>query len=258
MATEASLRPPGFLGRLVRALDTGLIALCTVGTVVLLLFVLWDVRREPPEQVDERMAAPAAEPARQGAPVPAVDQRQPDAPVVATPVPDPVSVPAPPPHGPALAAALVARQLLIPVPGVTAADLRDTFAEARGSSRRHEAIDILAPRHTPVLAVDDGRIVKLFNSRHGGITLYQFDPTETYCYYYAHLQGYARGLQEGATVRRGSIIGYVGTTGNAPPGTPHLHFQIYQLTPEKRWWEGEPLNPFLYLGGARAGGVAAP
>jgi murein DD-endopeptidase MepM/ murein hydrolase activator NlpD len=258
MATEASLRPLGFLVRLVRALDAGLIALCTVGTVVLLLFVLWDVRRGPDEPFDEGMAAPPAEPARQGAPVPAAGQRQPDAPLVATAVPDPVSVPAPAPYGPALAAALVARQLLIPVPGVTAADLRDTFAEARGSSRRHEAIDILAPRHTPVLAVDDGRIVKLFNSRHGGITVYQFDPTETYCYYYAHLQAYARGLAEGATVRRGAIIGYVGTTGNAPPGTPHLHFQIYQLSPEKRWWEGEPLNPFVYLGGLPAASAAAP
>jgi murein DD-endopeptidase MepM/ murein hydrolase activator NlpD len=258
MATEASLRPLGFLVRLVRALDAGLIALCTVGTVVLLLFVLWDVRRGPAEPFEEGMAAPPAEPARQGAPVPAAGQRQPDAPLVATAVPDPVSVPAPAPYGPALAAALVARQLLIPVPGVTAADLRDTFAEARGSSRRHEAIDILAPRHTPVLAVDDGRIVKLFNSRYGGITVYQFDPTETYCYYYAHLQAYARGLAEGATVRRGAIIGYVGTTGNAPPGTPHLHFQIYQLSPEKRWWEGEPLNPFVYLGGLPAASAAAP
>ena len=82
-----------------------------------------------------------------------------------------------------------------------------------------------------MLAVDDGKIAKLFHSRHGGITLYQFDPTETLCYYYAHLQAYARGLAEGDAVRRGQIIGYVGTTGNAPPGTPHLHFQIYQLSP---------------------------
>ncbi len=253
MATPASYRPQGFLARLTRAVDTALLGLCTVGTAALLLFVLWDVRRGAEPELDDAMVAPPpAEPAMQGASVPAPDERQPDAPIVATEVPDPVSVPAPSPHGPALAAALVSRQLLIPVPGISAADLRDTFAEARGPSRRHEAIDLLAPRHTPVVAVDDGRIAKLFTSRHGGITIYQFDPTETFCYYYAHLQAYARGLAEGHAVSRGEILGYVGTTGNAPPQTPHLHFQIFQLSAAKRWWEGEPLNPFFYLAGVPA------
>ena len=110
-------------------------------------------------------------------------------------------------------------------------DLKGHFAERRGGgSRGHEAIDILAPRHTPVVAVEDGTIAKLFNSKAGGITVYQFDPTEQFCYYYAHLQRYATGLRDGQKVSKGEVIGYVGTTGNAPPNTPHLHFAIFQLT----------------------------
>ena len=93
----------------------------------------------------------------------------------------------------------------------------------------------------------EGRIVKLFTSAAGGLTVYQFDPSETYCYYYAHLDSYAAGLVEGQTVRRGDVIGTVGTTGNAPPGTPHLHFAIFRLGPEKQWWEGEPIDPFPLL-----------
>ena len=140
--------------------------------------------------------------------------------------------------------------LLLPVQGIAASDLRDTFDDGRdGNQRGHEAIDILAPRGTPVLAVDDGRIVKLFLSQPGGMTIYQFDPTGRLAYYYAHLDRYADGLAEGQTVRRGSVIGYVGSTGNASPDAPHLHFAIFRLGPEKQWWKGEPVNPFSYLGG---------
>ncbi len=140
--------------------------------------------------------------------------------------------------------------LRMPVEGVEPSQLRDNFDERRGGDRAHEAIDILAPRDTPVLAVADGTVAKLWQSVPGGITLYQFDSTGRYCYYYAHLERYARGLEEGQSLRRGQIIGYVGTSGNAPRDTPHLHFAIYRLTPERRWWEGEPLNPFPLLGGA--------
>jgi peptidoglycan LD-endopeptidase LytH len=139
------------------------------------------------------------------------------------------------------------RNIIIPVQGVSAADIQDTFDEARGPERKHEATDILAPRGTPVLAVDDGEIEKLFSSKPGGLTVYQFDSTGLHCYYYAHLDRYADGLREGMTVRRGDIIGYVGTTGNAPPDTPHLHFGIFKLGPEKRWWEGTPINPYPIL-----------
>lgn len=139
------------------------------------------------------------------------------------------------------------RRLLIPVAGVTASSIVSNFEEARGGGRKHEALDILAPRGTAVLAADDGRIAKLFNSAAGGLTIYQFDPAEHYSYYYAHLDGYAADLEEGAILVRGQTIGYVGTTGNAPPGTPHLHFAIYKLGPDKRWWEGMPLDPALVL-----------
>jgi murein DD-endopeptidase MepM/ murein hydrolase activator NlpD len=139
------------------------------------------------------------------------------------------------------------RRLAIPVAGVKAVDLHDSFGEARGSDRKHEAIDILAPRNTPVLAVDDGKIEKLFYSERGGTTAYQFDPTRTYAYYYAHLDAYAPGLVAGQELKRGDLIGYVGTSGNAPPETPHLHFQIFRLTPEKHWWEGQAIDPFPYL-----------
>jgi murein DD-endopeptidase MepM/ murein hydrolase activator NlpD len=138
---------------------------------------------------------------------------------------------------------LRARELKIPVEGVSAKDLRDNFAEPRGA-HAHEALDIPAPRGTPVLAVDDGRVAKLFTSVRGGLTVYQFDPTETFCYYYAHLDRYAPGLQEGTSLRKGALVGYVGTTGNAPPDTPHLHFTVFKLGPEKRWWEGTAINPF--------------
>ena len=137
--------------------------------------------------------------------------------------------------------------LSLPVEGIERETLLDNFEERRGGSRRHEAIDILAPRNTPVLAVADGTIAKLFDSVPGGHTIYQFDPSGRYCYYYAHLERYARDLEEGDRVERGDVIGYVGTSGNAPPNTPHLHFAVYRLGPEKRWWEGEPLNPFPLL-----------
>jgi murein DD-endopeptidase MepM/ murein hydrolase activator NlpD len=135
------------------------------------------------------------------------------------------------------------RDLKIPVDGVHRKHLRDTFSDARGS-HAHEALDIPAPRHTPVRAVEDGRIQKLFTSKPGGLTIYQFDPTVTFSYYYAHLDRYADGLREGQTVRRGDVIGYVGTTGNAPPNAPHLHFGIFRLTPEHQWWKGKPINPY--------------
>jgi len=139
---------------------------------------------------------------------------------------------------------LRSRSLTIPVQGIASDDLVSSFQDARGT-RRHEAIDILAPRGTDVVAVEDGKVVKLFTSAAGGLTIYQFDPSETFVYYYAHLDQYAPGLQEGAMVRKGDLIGYVGTTGNAPKGTPHLHFAISKLDPDRRWWGGTALDPVL-------------
>ncbi len=137
--------------------------------------------------------------------------------------------------------------LLLPVAGVDPARVTDTFDDARGSERRHEALDIMAPAGTPVLAVADGTIEKLFTSERGGLTIYQFEPTGTYAYYYAHLQAYAPGIVEGQPVRRGDVLGTVGSTGNADPAAPHLHFAVFRLTPEKQWWTGEPINPYPLL-----------
>jgi murein DD-endopeptidase MepM/ murein hydrolase activator NlpD len=138
------------------------------------------------------------------------------------------------------------RQLTLPVEGIKKEDLRDNFNDMRGT-RRHEAIDVLAPRNTPVLAVEDGKIAKLFYSEAGGITIYQFDPTETYVYYYAHLERYADDVREGRNVKRGHILGYVGTTGNAPRDTPHLHFAIFKMGEDKKWWQGTAIDPYSVL-----------
>ena len=139
------------------------------------------------------------------------------------------------------------RKLTFPVPGVKNEDVNDSFNDSRGGNRVHEATDIMAPRGTPVFAVDDGTIAKLFLSEPGGITIYQFDVAEKYAYYYAHLDRYAEGIKEGMKVRRGQLLGYVGTSGNAAPNSPHLHFAIFELGPEKRYWQGTPINPYPLL-----------
>jgi murein DD-endopeptidase MepM/ murein hydrolase activator NlpD len=141
---------------------------------------------------------------------------------------------------------LAAKRLAFPVKGLDRKALRDNFHEKRGG-REHLALDIMAARGTPVLAVEDGRIAKLFRSVLGGITIYQFDPGERFAYYYAHLDRYADGLAEGAPVHRGQVIGYVGSTGNAPAHAPHLHFTIFRLGPKREWWKGEAVDPFPYL-----------
>jgi murein DD-endopeptidase MepM/ murein hydrolase activator NlpD len=145
-------------------------------------------------------------------------------------------------------AAAASTKLLVPVEGVKASQLSDTFDQPRGKERHHEALDIMAPKGTKVVAVADGKVAKLFNSKPGGLTVYQFDPTETYAYYYAHLDRYADGIKEGSMIKRGELIGYVGSTGNANPEAPHLHFAVVELTPQKQWWKGTPLNPYPLLG----------
>ena len=134
--------------------------------------------------------------------------------------------------------------LRMPLDNVDVEVMKGGFKEKRGS-RPHEAADLLAPRNTPVHAVEGGTIAKLFFSKAGGITIYQFDPTGDLIYYYAHLERYAPGLREKQAVSQGDVIGYVGTTGNAPPNTPHLHFAIFELTPDKHWWQGKPIDPWL-------------
>jgi len=144
------------------------------------------------------------------------------------------------------AATTPSRKLRMPIDGLDIETMKGGFSERRDGGRRpHEAVDILAPRHTPVRADSDGTIAKLFLSKAGGITVYQFDPDERYCYYYAHLERYADGLHEGQRLSAGDVIGYVGTTGNAPPNTPHLHLAVFELTRDRRWWDGKAVDPYL-------------
>ncbi|HEX8321334.1 M23 family metallopeptidase [Longimicrobium sp.] len=164
----------------------------------------------------------------------------------------PPAVPAGPPPSPAeivLPAAVPgnALELLIPVQGVLAASLVNTYDQARGQGRRHDAIDIMAPRGTPVLASSDGVVMKLFRSVRGGITLYELAPDRRTIYYYAHLDRYAPGMAEGRALRRGEVLGYVGDTGDAVPGNYHLHFEVSTTADPKKYWGGVPQNPHPLL-----------
>ena len=145
------------------------------------------------------------------------------------------------------------RRLLIPVAGVSSGQLNDSFYDSRSEGRLHKAIDIMAPRDTPVIATDDGKVVKLHQSERGGISLYQSDTSGVYVYFYGHLTRYADGISEGKPVRRGEVIAFVGDTGNAAPGNCHLHFGISKVAQSGRWSGGEPINPYPILTGQPAG-----
>ena len=134
-------------------------------------------------------------------------------------------------------------RLRMPIDGVDVESIKGGFAEPR-AGHPHEAVDILSARNTPVHAVEDGTIAKLFVSKAGGNTVYQFDPSQRLCFYYAHLERYAPGLHEGDAVRQGDVIGFVGTSGNAPPSTPHLHFAVFLVGADKRWWHGTAIDPY--------------
>ena len=178
-----------------------------------------------------------------GAP-PAGDGTLPDAaPAPTTVVPSPAAMPTPAVPAPRPQPS----GLIIPVAGIAPAQLVDTYTQSRSAGRLHEAIDIMAPAGTPVLAAVDGPVAKLFTSKLGGLTVYQFDPDGRRVYYYAHLQGYAPGLAEGQALKQGQVIGYVGSTGDASPTAPHLHFSVGDLGPEKKWWKSTPVNPYPLL-----------
>jgi len=139
------------------------------------------------------------------------------------------------------------RTLVLPVQGMSPDVLRDSWSDRRSGGRNHNAIDIMAPRNAPVVAVESGTIAKLFRSRAGGLTIYQYDASKSRIYYYAHLERYAPDLAAGDAVEAGQVIGFVGTTGNAPSGSPHLHFAIHELGDDKSWWKGTPKNPYPEL-----------
>lgn len=191
-----------------------------------------------------------AKPSPQPSPTPV-----PDTPPVSTsPVPEADSAsptpfsanapsnPAAPPIG-----FVVTLKLIVPVAGVQPNQLLDTFANSRSEGRAHDAIDIPAAQGTPVVAVADGQIIKLFQSERGGTTIYQLSTDKKLLFYYAHLQRYADGLSEGKFVRQGEVIGYVGDTGNAGPGNYHLHFSIAVVSDPKLYWEGTSINPYPLL-----------
>jgi murein DD-endopeptidase MepM/ murein hydrolase activator NlpD len=217
------------------------------------LFVyLRQVPHDAPASTVVVTTAPAALPAPAAAPNP-IDATLPPAPVVQADLteldlplrPAPQELPA---LAEATPAAAPTGKLLIPVEGIKLAQLSDNYDQPRGKERHHEALDIMAPKGTKVIAVADGKVVKLFNSKPGGLTVYQFDPTEKYSYYYAHLDRYADGVKEGTVLKRGDLVGYVGVTGNANKDGPHLHFAVFELTPKKEWWKGTPINPFPMMG----------
>ena len=169
-----------------------------------------------------------------------------------TPVADPMGAASPRDSGAATPSAAELRsltmQLTMPLTGVRAEDLVDTFHEPRGGGTRvHEALDILAPRGTPVLSATNGRVLRLHNSQAGGLMVYAADSTEHFVLMYAHLDRYADGLRDGLPLRRGQVLGYVGTTGNAPPNTPHLHFAIAYPRDVSLWWTGAPVDPRALL-----------
>lgn len=143
---------------------------------------------------------------------------------------------------------LYERGLMVPVQGVSPGKVPDTYWQARdGGARAHQALDILAKRGTPVLSADSGTVLRLSRNALGGITIYATDPEQRFVFYYAHLERYADGLFEGKPVAQGEVIGYVGTTGNAPRNTPHLHFQAMRFVDARQWWNGPPFDPRPYM-----------
>ena len=234
--------------------------------VILIGVLAWtaagpDNARDVPVRGDvpQAMGAPPRPQASASPDVPDLAGEPLDAPppevAIEPPVPNAVIEPiasetAPPPvianEPPSMRDAHAPRAMIIPVAGVGRGAIRDMFNDARGG-RRHEAIDIMAPTGTPVIATDDGVVKKLFTSKPGGLTVYQFDPDQRFCYYYAHLDRYAPGLHEGQILRRGEVLGYVGTTGNAPKNAPHLHFALIRLDKDRRWWKGTYVNPYPLL-----------
>lgn len=144
--------------------------------------------------------------------------------------------------------------LAIPVTGIKADQLTDTYDAARGAGRRHDAIDIMANEGTPVISAADGTVEKLFNSVRGGTTVYIRSPDQKWIYYYAHLAAYAPGLHEGQQIKRGQVIARVGHTGDASAEGPHLHFAINSMGQGERWWQGTPINPYPLLAGKGGSG----
>ena len=206
--------------------------------MVCLALVLWGTGSLPAGHVQAARAVPVTIPIE--APQIHHGERK-EPPAVPSPFVPPVTIPPAP-----VISNSAPRSLGMPIAGVDPQTLRSNFSEARGG-HAHEALDIMSPRGTPVVAVAEGNVVKLFTSKQGGLTVYQFDNSRTWCYYYAHLDHYAPGLAQGVLLRKGDVLGYVGSTGDASPDAPHLHFAVFQLGPEKNWWQGTAVDPLPML-----------
>lgn len=185
--------------------------------------------QSPPQASPEISSTPIAP----SHPAPPVGQETPEVRDVARPAETPVMI--------------KSDALIIPVVGVRPEQLRDSYNESRSEGRTHNALDIMASCGTPTVAATTGKIIKLFQSARGGITIYQLGADNRTVYYYAHLARYADGLTEGRLAHQGEIIGYVGDTGNVVPGGCHLHFAIWIVTDPKRYWDGENINPYPLL-----------
>jgi len=153
---------------------------------------------------------------------------------------------------------LRSRQMVVPVAGADMTRVEDSFNDPRDGERVHRAIDILAPRGTPILSADDGRIIRMTTSTLGGISMYTVDPEQRIVYYYAHMDRYNDAMVTGKTISKGDTLGFVGTTGNAPKNTPHLHFQVMRWPADGKYWNGEPIDPFELLGGHTQTGPVTP
>jgi murein DD-endopeptidase MepM/ murein hydrolase activator NlpD len=208
--------------------------LCLHAALIYLLVDKYVINRTiVDEWQPDRAAVPAFEPSQIPTPEPET-----------TPVPSSTPEDFPPPQPMPTGA-----KIIVPVQGVKPEQLVDTFTQARSEGRTHDAIDIMAPAGTPVLAAADGEIVKFFESEKGGITIYQISSDRKYFFYYAHLQRRADDISEKQFVKMGTVIGYVGDTGNAGPGNFHLHFAITAVTDPKRFWDGISVNPYEILRG---------
>ena len=215
------------------------VLICVVWIVIIGLVWLALTQRPLPEQPVQTQIVATVE-----APTPA---ETPATTTASDPPTTAVAVPAPTTEPQAPANFVGQVELIIPVAGVRPDQLIDTYADARSEGRLHDAIDIMAPAGTRVLAAAGGKILRLAQSDRGGITIYQLSVDEKTVYYYAHLQSYAAGLAEGNVVRQGDVIAYVGDTGNAGVGNYHLHFSIAAVSDPKRYWEGTNINPYPLL-----------
>lgn len=212
-----------------------LIALTII--LVLWIFLVWLSRRRGYQSIVTFSPTTALEPSALNNSSPSATSESSPAAAPSADIPRPQSTPD----------LAIQGELIIPVAGVRADQLIDTFSAARGEGRVHDAIDIMAPKGTPVLAAAAGKILKLFQSQAGGTTIYQLSSDQKFIYYYAHLDRYADGLSEGRLVTQGETIAYVGDTGNAGAGNYHLHFSIAITTDPKHWSEGVNINPYPLL-----------